>query len=330
MYDSDDEQGDPNEKDQRSYLNKDQTARTTSNQVNELLNSNKDNTDSDNSENEVNEPLQKKLKIIKTLLPPCPNSCRKKCFETISSQQRELIFQAFNAMGFSERRLFVDAYVTQIEKVYQSSSTKRKFTQVYTLQLCPQATKQIVCKTMFLHTLGFKTDGMITSHFSSKSNNSGLTKTKDGRGETISQIRKTNKLELCQTIKDHISTFNPVVSHYKLENSPNRRYLSCDVTINEMWKDYNLKHNKISYPTYWKIFNNENIGFDTPSQDKCPSCEHYIQHKTEFSTNDEPHATEICEICKQREEHHVKYIAARKEYKLDKNVTGTPILMYTP
>lgn len=140
-------------------------------------------------------------------------------------------------MGFSERRLFLDSYVSQTEKAHHSSSTKRKFTQVYTIQLHPHVTKQVVCKTMFLHTLGFNTDGVITSHFSSISSNTVLTKTKDGRGETISQMQKINKLKLNQTIKDHIFSFHPLVSHYKLENSPNRRYLSSDISIIGMWQD---------------------------------------------------------------------------------------------
>lgn len=93
---------------------------------------------------------------------------------------------------------------------------------------------------------------------------------------------------------------------------------------------YCLKHTKISYPTFWKIFNNENIGFDAPSQDKCPSCENYIRHNTEKSTNDEPHDTENCEICNLQKEHHVKYIAARKAYKLDKQFNwDTNTYLYT-
>lgn len=52
--------------------------------------------------------------------------------------------------------------------------------------------KEQVCKTLFLHTLGLKTDCMITSHFRSKMNsNDGPTKT-DERGLLQSKKEETS------------------------------------------------------------------------------------------------------------------------------------------
>ena len=99
----------------------------------------------------------------------------------------------------------------------------------------------------------------------------------DWRGSTLNPKKLDQAL-----IEAHILSFNPQVSHYKLDNSPNWRYLEPHLTITDMWKDYNLTHEAISYISYQRVFQSMNIGFSKPSQDKCDFCEakNTIQRKT--------------------------------------------------
>ena len=82
-----------------------------------------------------------------------------------------------------------------------------------------------VCKKFFLSTLGMKTDGVIT-HFlknrqqQSVSDSSHTCPIKDMRGTVL----PNNKCD-AERIKDHIESYNPQVSHYRLAHAPNKRYL---------------------------------------------------------------------------------------------------------
>ena len=84
---------------------------------------------------------------------------------------------------------------------------------------------------MFLSTLGLKTDGMITEFVKAKQQKDSIVHTviNDGRGSTPNP-KKLNQAP----IEAHILSFNPQVSHYKLENLPNRRYLGPHLTITDM------------------------------------------------------------------------------------------------
>ena len=47
-----------------------------------------------------------------------------------------------------------------------------------------------------------------------------------------------------EKIKEHIESLNQHISYYRKSHEPNRRYQPSDVTIVNMWKDFNVK-----YPT---------------------------------------------------------------------------------
>lgn len=221
-------------------------------------------------------------------------------------------------MSFSERQYFLEAYLLQEKKRFQSGSSKRQFTITYYLPTKENKSKELVCKTMFLHTLGRKTDGLVTNFFNRKHANTGHVVTTDLRAKTVNKIR-TEKMEaLYEKIKNHIFTFNPQVSHYKLEHAPHRKYLPSDITTNSMWLDFKEKNGSVaSYSTYFRVFKKQNIGFDRPSQDDCPLCEEKKHHEKEIIGNI-THSRDDCESCILYQEHKLKYIRARKAYKADK------------
>lgn len=170
-----------------------------------------------------------------------------------------------------------------------------------------------VCKVMFLHTLGFKTDGMVTKHFKTKNALNGQVKCTDDRGKTAREILHNNQDILDQKIKDHVESYYPVVSHHKLMHAPKRRYLPSELSVTNLWKNICLNI-KVSYERYRAVFCSMNIGFDSPSQDDCGAYSVYSNHKIDIADYKE----EICKKCQSYELHRERYISAKQEYTKDK------------
>ena len=104
--------------------------------------------------------------------------------------------------------------------------------------LLPLATsKEAVCKVMFLASLGLKTDGIITEFIKRKKAGTVEAMIKDNRGKKPPKTKTEKEL-----IRQHIMSYRPQVSHYKLKNAPNKRYLEPHLTITSMWEDYKSKH----------------------------------------------------------------------------------------
>ena len=114
-------------------------------------------------------------------------------------------------------------------------------------------------------------------------------------------------------IKQHINSYRPVVSHYKVKHAPLRRYLEPDVTISCMWRAFCEKTKKISFELYRQVFDSERITFGQPSQDECESCLAYAQHVKELGNNDD-HDPETCETCVDGRDHEIAYTKSCIEY----------------
>ncbi|XP_030757813.1 uncharacterized protein LOC115883597 [Sitophilus oryzae] len=150
-----------------------------------------------------------------------------------------------------------------------------------------------------------------------------------------------------ELVKEHINSYHPQPSHYNLSHAPNRRYLTADLSIHSMYLDYNSKNidNKVTYETYRKIFNKENIGFSVPTQDECGSCSKFKQHShdenaTTFengvvesvkSPEDMENSTQLnsktsdCQICMEYQKHQKRYRVASEKYMggVDQSINST-------
>lgn len=169
--------------------------------------------------------------------------------------------------------------VINIESGTESSQNLRKNVTLQYYLPSSNGSHISVCKTMFLHTHGMKTDGMVTVYLKKKKSNNGMVNTIDERG------RKIKKDEALDTlIKEHVNSFNPQISHYTLSHALKRRYLPPDITIRQMHIDFVQKNNvrKISYEKYRQIFESENIGFSRPNQDECGLFEGTKHHQEEL------------------------------------------------
>ena len=95
------------------------------------------------------------------------------------------------------------------------------------------------CKSMFLNTLGLKSDGMITEIVRAQHHSY------DGPIAPIEDRSvshpSSNKCD-AEVIRLHINSYNPAISHYKRKNVPYKRYLNPELSIKEMHK--NVSENK--------------------------------------------------------------------------------------
>ncbi|XP_061737270.1 uncharacterized protein LOC133539160 isoform X2 [Nerophis ophidion] len=232
------------------------------------------------------------------LLPPCKDSCRNKCQEKITEEHRALINQTIWGLNFAGRRGWFDAYIT-ISDVKQRTTgavgahAKRKHSLTYRLPLPAAGTDIVVCKEMFMHTVGLKTDGMITEYVKAKvmSPDKAISPTTEGRGHH----EPPNKIDR-SVIREHINSYHPVVSHYKVTHAPLRRYLQPGLTISSMWREFCETKQKVSFELYRQVFESERITFGESSQDECESCLAYKQHCDESSSMDD-HDSQACKVC---------------------------------
>lgn len=311
---------------------------------------------------------------VPQLWEPCKLSCRQKCRERLTENERKIIFKNYHELNFREKRLFLDKHIVKRDIKYRKADadTPRKFSVVYNLpnvkiksksqnvltdsqsqnnivienctnqesvedelQLVnlsdsPPKTKNIivVCKSMFMNTLGLKSDSIITDYLKRTVNDLPVD-LKDKRGQKRAEMISAIAEKHYEDIKRHIDSYHPQVSHYNLEHAPKRRYLPCDITIREMYKDFISKVYNISYETYRKVFDKENIGFGSPTQDECGVCSIYKNHVHENNVptisisagSAESEQVEAekssCEICQKYEIHKTRYTVARQKYNED-------------
>ena len=227
----------------------------------------------------------------------------------LSSDDRTLINSRFWKLSFTERRQWLAAYIDQADvktKTSQQKDSARLSSSEYLLPLKDDK-NVIVCKSMFLSTLGLRSDGMITEMVRAQrqSYDGAIAPTEDRRDSHP----PSNNYD-AETIRLHINSYNPSISHYKRKNVPNRRYLNPELSIKEMYKNFsgNKDSNKICYKTYCKVFKSENIGFSRPSQDECEISLSYKNHIKDFD-----HDSDQCAECIAYAKHKVRSTQTRIE-----------------
>ncbi|XP_018958580.1 uncharacterized protein LOC109088898 [Cyprinus carpio] len=209
---------------------------------------------------------------------PCGPKCGKKCTEKIPHVRRKEIFDAYQDMSHSDKWAFVFHSVTQSLKTRLTTGGPSRRNKTFQYRLNNSLGQpQDVCKTFYLTTLGYhpKNDSMIVSV---TGNTSSAVPPPDRRG----RHPPANKIDL-SPIHQHIETFNPTISDCTCEHAESRRYLSSNVTVMMMYKDFKGKSaTACSYETYRKAIRDMNIGFRKLHAEECKEClERGIHVKTE-------------------------------------------------
>lgn len=245
------------------------------------------------------------------LKPPC--SCKMKCFEKILEDRRVAVHEQFWSMTYNNRRSFVHSHIKVQPKSRSRPRTGeglRNFSRYYML---PNADGNdvFVCKLFFLRTLGYTSDKIITATLSATPSDV-LSPPSDRRGKHAPANKKT--VDQKKLVIDHILSHNPSISHYRREHAPNRLYLSPELTITDMHKDFKDKYPNVSvcYETYRKVVDEMNISFAKLGEEECELCLVFNSH--EHDNED----VQLCSKCSSWREHNERARKARERYIADK------------
>ncbi|XP_041474507.1 uncharacterized protein LOC121423251 isoform X2 [Lytechinus variegatus] len=195
--------------------------------------------------------------------PPCGEYCRNKCNSILSQEQRQRIFIDYWSTGSYERqRDFICQNVTE------KADKKQRAVRQYMLPSSIHNDKVNVCQKFFRSTLGIG-NKLIRHTLSTKHGNVFCNKDRRGKHSPHNKVADNN----LQGIRDHISSFQCVPSHY-CRSSTKRKYLPADLSVAKM---HDLYKQECPAPQtlkiYRKVFNQEfNLGFHVPTKDACKTC----------------------------------------------------------
>lgn len=242
-----------------------------------------------------------------------PTACRKKCSVGVDKERQKEINRCYWSMLARERKWFIFKHTSKTPTHRKTSgpNSRRIHSFKYTLPISEDGEKQEVCKIFFLATLGYdKNNDRVVRNVVSNSN---VSPPMDRRGKH----EPTNKVNR-KVIEDHIESFGPVISHYRREHAPNRRYLPGDITIKEMHEQFLKKHTRItcSYELYRQVVSQKNISFAQLGNEECYECETFKVHKEESKHDNSSEFTD-CRICQRWNSHRKKAELARDEYQQD-------------
>jgi len=251
------------------------------------------------------------------LLRPCALACKKRCSKSLTDEHRQLINRQFWSLSFCSRRSWLDSHIRLLTVARRrGKAAKRNVSLSYSLPL-DNGTKAPVCKAMFM-SLGIKNDAVIISFVRAKQKNAvaAVTPTTETRGHP------PGKMYDPEMIREHINSYHPQISHYTRDHAPLRRYLESHMSIRILWKDFNSKHQPVSYELYRQIFTKERITFGEPPQNECEVCVSYRHHAGKQNTvpGADYNSCELCqpqcEVCLHYSKHLDRARAARHEYQL--------------
>lgn len=204
--------------------------------------------------------------------------CKRKCYNSIDQEQRNILFKAFYAMSrHAQDQLLsetIEERMKDRERLAQGKNeSRRQFSRKYFLKN-KEGNRIEVCQIMYLNTfdISIKKVRVISEK---KRFNNGVCPP-DGRGKHGKQP-KINELSK-NVVREHISNFPAYTSHYSREKT-SKKYLNPDLSIAVMYRLY-LKQcdssNLIPLKEfqYRKIFNEEfNLAFHHPANDTCAKCD---------------------------------------------------------
>ena len=241
------------------------------------------------------------------LLAACCTSCKRKCVS--KGVDRSVVHDKFWEMGYNERKSWIAAHVklTHVKRHRsKSDSSARNYTRIYTLP-AQHFVEAVVCKKFFLTTLGLTCDKVITTAVSAPCN---VSVTADRRGKHEPGNKFSD--DICSQIKTHIESYHPSISHYRREHAPFRRYISPEISVTDMHKDYVSKYpqNPCSYESYRKVLKSMNISFAKLGEEECELCMQHSIHKDGCDAVD-------CELCRSHDLHMKSVHITRRHYKED-------------
>lgn len=205
-----------------------------------------------------------------------PCGCALRCYDRVERAQRQKLFDGFWKMGnFDVQNAYLCGCVKVINKKkhYTSKETsRRQFSRVYYIN--SSGVSERICKTAFLRIHGVS-NGRLDRAIKGQQKQDGVPK-QDQRGRHT-PANKTREEDLA-VIRQHISSFPKYKSHYSRADSPQREYLSPDLSTAKMYalyREFCTSEGKqpLSEWMYRKVFNEEyNLAFGRCETEYVQSC----------------------------------------------------------
>ena len=217
-------------------------------------------------------------KVFKHVGKSC---CKLGCVDRLSEEERREIHSRFWQLGsHSAQTSFIagcveETYVKTKKFVSPNLPSKsgKFFQRKFVLSSGDKCVR--ICKSVFLKTLAIS-DGRLHRALLNKRKNGGVAQG-DKRGKHGKQNRISE--DLIADVKEHIASFPSNTSHYTRSHSVTRKYLSPNLSINEMYRLYveRCKVNgkqAVKASMYRHIFNTKfNLSFHSPWKDTCKKCD---------------------------------------------------------
>ncbi|KAL4708557.1 hypothetical protein ACJJTC_014165 [Scirpophaga incertulas] len=259
------------------------------------------------------------VKAKREMGPPC--SCRMKCYDKFSREQRQHIFYKFWSLGNRHQQwTFLTNLVTRKIKrrMLTDVTSKRKFTLIYRLPISSND-KIIdyvnVCKKIFLNTISIS-DQVVNTALNKLDTSSGIIST-DQRGKHSNHPKQITQVVI-ESVCNHIQSLQPVESHFTRKRSE-KLYLDGDLNYHRLfnmyneWLETNSFEEKAKTERQYRDIVNENfkLSFYVPKKDQCDQCHIYKNIKTpteEQITLHEQHirSKNICRELKQLDKNESK------------------------
>ena len=228
-----------------------------------------------------------KQKVKHPLRERC--NCREfvtKC-SSITDSQMVCIHNEFWQSDLAGRRSFYEAMVVSKEvkrrrrdtdktKVVKGETCEsenkrlRTVTHLYHLPLSVNEGPVMVCKRMFLATLGLTNSSSLVSFLRAKAKDP---KSRNYLSESRGGDRKSDSDKLKAMI-DHINSYNPITLECCRRNGNNIRYLPKDLTVLSMFTDFKRKYPdyKVCVETYRRVVKTVNVLTRVPYSVACEFC----------------------------------------------------------
>ncbi|XP_046684652.1 uncharacterized protein LOC124370411 [Homalodisca vitripennis] len=238
----------------------------------------------------------------RSLKSPCKSTCRLKCYQRFTKDQREGIFSDFwrEDRDWDSKRQFVVSCISSkpVARSRKKDGSKGNRAQSNKFSFQINSCEEIVCKTFFLNTLAISEMFMRISQ--QKTSKTGMVEP-DQRGKHVPGTKIKN--EIIDGIKSHISKYPAYQSHYSRERT-SRKYLGNHLNINKMYGLYveECREKQVNPAKKWlfsKVFNEDfNMAFKLPDNDTCDVCDEF-----ECRLKNKQNSEELEEISRRHQEH---------------------------
>ncbi|CAG9770054.1 unnamed protein product [Ceutorhynchus assimilis] len=197
--------------------------------------------------------------------------CSFKCEEKITVIDRENINRKFWSLGDEIKNHFYSKHIRRypaIRKRTKNENSRKTYSYDYFLYV--SGVKIKVCQEFFLNTLNISKSRVYYFFQKVESPKSNVPRAPI----TGKHQKKVVPDEDKEKVRNHISSFPLVESHYCRQNS-SKKYLEQNLNIQRMYDLYKTTvENPVKFHLYKSIFNKEyNISFFKPKKDLCDKCE---------------------------------------------------------